>query len=184
MTEEGQEENEIEAAPTMSVGEIELENLRRESQDYKDKYLRTLAESENLRKRLQKERQELIQYAIQNIVVDILNPLDHMEKALSFSESMPPEVKNWVQGFQMILTQFKDALNNHGIRAYDSKGHHFDPHYHEAIEMIVTEEYPPGTIIEENVKGYKLGDKPIRPARVKVAKAPNKEEIQVNNEKE
>lgn len=177
MTEAGQEENETETAKTMSVGEIELENLRRESQDYKDKYLRTLAESENLRKRLQKERQELIQYAVQNIVVDFLNPLDHMEAALSYSENMPSEVKNWVFGFQMILTQFKDALANHGIRPYESKGHHFDPHFHEAIEMIETDEATPGTIIEESVKGYKIGDKTIRPARVKVAKAPNIEEL-------
>jgi molecular chaperone GrpE len=178
------EESEPEAPKTMSVGEMELETLRREAQEYKDKYLRTLAESENLRKRLQKERQELIQYAIQNIVVDFLNPIDHMEKALSFSENMTGEVKNWVLGFEMILTQFKDALANHGIRPFDSKGHHFDPHYHEAIEMIVTDEFPPGTVIEESVKGYKLGDKPIRPARVKVAKAPIKEELQEIKDKE
>lgn len=176
------EQEETEEAKTMSVGEIELENLRREVQDYKDKYLRTLAESENLRKRLQKERQELIQYAIQNIVLDFLNPLDHMESALSYSENMSSEVKHWVQGFQMILTQFKDALANHGIRPYESKGHHFDPHYHEAIEMVQTDTQEPGTIVEELVKGYKIGDKPIRPARVKVAK--NKEELKENNVKE
>lgn len=185
MTEAGQEEEkETEEAKTMSIGEMELENLRRECQDYKDKYLRTLAESENLRKRLQKERQELIQYAVQNIVIDVLNPLDHMEKALSYSDNMPEEVKNWAVGFQMILTQFKDALAGHQIRPFDSKGHLFDPHFHEALEMIETDEYPPGTIIEESVKGYKIGDKTIRPARVKVAKAPNAEKLQDTTEKE
>lgn len=158
---------------TVSVTDLELEQLRREVADYKDKYFRGLAESENARKRMQKERQELIQYAVQNVIVDFLNPIDHLENALNFAQQASDEVKHWAHGFQMILNQFKDTLANNGVVAIKSEGMTFDPHYHEAIEMVETADYPPGTIVTETLKGYRMGDKTIRPARVKVAKAPS-----------
>jgi molecular chaperone GrpE len=157
---------------TVSITDLELEQLRREAADYKDKYFRVLAESENARKRMQKERQELIQYAVQNVIVDFLNPIDHLENALNFAQQASDEVKHWAHGFQMILNQFKDTLANNGVVAIKSEGTTFDPHFHEAIEMVETADYPPGTIVTETLKGYRMGDKTIRPARVKVAKAP------------
>jgi molecular chaperone GrpE len=152
--------------------DIELEQLKSELNECKDKYLRILAESENARKRLQKERQELIQYAVQNVIVDFLNPIDHFENALGFSQQASDEVKHWALGFQMILSQFKDVLTSNGVSAVRSVGTSFDPNFHDAIEMVATADYPPGTVVEENLKGYKMGDRTIRPARVKVAKDP------------
>ncbi len=157
---------------TVSITDIELEQLRREAAEYKDKYIRGLAESENARKRMQKERQELIQYAVQNVIVDFLNPIDHMENALNFAQQASDEVKHWAHGFQMILSQFKDTLANNGVVAIKSEGMAFDPHYHEAIEVLETSEFAPGTVVAETLKGYRMGDRTIRPARVKVAKAP------------
>lgn len=157
---------------TTTVRELEAESLKKDAAEYKDKYLRLLADMENMRKRMQKERQELTQYAVENIVVDFLSPIDNLENALRFANQMSDEVKNWAVGFQMILTQFKDALANNGITPITSQGEHFDPHSHEAVEMVESEEYPSGTIVEEYVKGYKMGDRTIRPARVKVAKKP------------
>lgn len=148
----------------------EIERLRLEAGDYKDKYLRTLAENENARKRLQKERQEMTQFALQNLIVDFLDPIDHMENALRYSDQMSGEVKHWAMGFQMILNQFKDVLANNGVTPVESVGKPFDPHFHEAVEMVETEEFPEGTIVEESVRGYKMGERSIRPARVKVAK--------------
>jgi molecular chaperone GrpE len=138
--------------------------------EYKDKYLRLLADAENARKRMQKEKHELTRYAVENLIVDFLHPLDNLENALRFAQEMSDEVKNWAFGFQMILTQFKDILTQQGVTTIESKGQVFDPHLHEAIEMIETSEQSPGTIIEESVRGYKMGDRTIRPARVKVAK--------------
>lgn len=155
-----------------TVNELEMEQLKRELSDYKDKYLRTLADSENARKRLQKEKQEMIQYATQNLVVDFLNPIDHMENALKFTQQMSEEVKHWAVGFQMILTQFKDVLTMNGVAPFTSEGKPFDPHKHEAIETVVSSDFPPGTVIEETARGYAMGDKTIRPARVKVSKGP------------
>lgn len=156
------------------VTDEELRNLQKEVMEYKDKYLRLLADSENARKRLQKEREELIRYAVENLIVDFLHPLDNLENALRFAQDMSDEVRNWAFGFQMILAQFKDVLAQNNVSAIDSQGKPFDPHLHEAVEMIESDTQPPGTIIEECVRGYKLGDRMIRPARVKVAKSPQK----------
>ncbi|HEV8052569.1 MAG TPA: nucleotide exchange factor GrpE [Parachlamydiaceae bacterium] len=158
-------------AKTVSVSELELSSLRRELAEAKDKYLRVLAESENARKRLQKEKQETIQYALQNVIVDFLSPIDHMENALNFTQQMSDDVKHWAVGFQMILSQFKDVLSNNGVTPFSSEGKPFDPHRHEAVEAVENDSVPPGTVIEESLKGYIMGDKTIRPARVKVSKA-------------
>jgi molecular chaperone GrpE len=154
----------------ISITDEELKAIKKESLEYKDKYLRLLADSDNARKRLQKERQEISRYALENIVLDFLKPLDNLENALKFAQGMSDEVKNWAFGFQMILTQFKDILASHGITVIESQGTAFDPHLHEAIEMVETDSYAPGIIVEENIRGYKMGDRMIRPARVKVAK--------------
>lgn len=171
--EQEQPQAEAEAQPQAAQPrpESEVEKLKRECSEYKDKYLRQLAESENMRKRLQKERQDISQYATESVIIDFLSPIDHMETALRYTEQMSDEVKHWALGFNMILTQFKDALANNGVKHFESVGKHFDPHMHEAIEMAATDKYPPGIVVEESVRGYKMGDKIIRPARVKVSKA-------------
>lgn len=171
----------------ITITDIELENLKKELAEQKDKYLRVLAESENARKRLQKEKLETVQYAKQNVIVDFLSPIDHMENALKFTQQMFDDVKHWAIGFQMILSQFKDALSNNGVTPFESLGKHFDPHRHEAVEAIVTDDVPPGRVIEESLLGYIMGDKVIRPARVKVSKAKQKttdkpSEIDANDE--
>lgn len=148
----------------------ELRTLQKELLEYKDKYLRLLADSENARKRLQKERQELTRYAVESLVVDILRPIDNLENALRFAQDMSEEVRNWAFGFQMILAQFKDVLVQNGITSMDSLGKSFDPHDHEALEMIESTAQPAGTIIEVCTPGYKMGDRTIRAAKVKVVK--------------
>ena len=147
-----------------------LEGLQSQVSDFRDKYLRGLADSENLRKRLQKERQELLQYAVQGVLIDFLSPIDHLETALKYADQASDDVKHWAVGFQMILGQFKEAIANNGAVPFTSVGTPFDPHFHEAVEMIDTDEFAPGTVVEESLSGYKMGEKVIRPARVKVAK--------------
>jgi molecular chaperone GrpE len=167
------EENKApEAEPEiLNAAQEDAEAIKNELKDLKDKYLRTLAESENARKRLQKERLEAIQYATEGLLSDFLHPMDNFENALKFADQMSPEVKNWAIGFQMILNQFKDVLSSHGVSVDQTVGQEFDPHHHEAIEIIETDEFSPGTIIHEFSKGYKVGTRTIRPAKVKVAKA-------------
>ena len=111
------------------ITDVELKNLQKELMEYKDKYLRLLADVENTRKRMQKERQELTKYAVENVIVDFLYPIDHLENAFKFTQQMSDDVKHWAFGFQMILTQFKDVLANNGVVAVESLGTSFDPHH-------------------------------------------------------
>jgi molecular chaperone GrpE len=139
--------------------------------DYKNKYLLLLADMENTRKRMLKEKQDSIKYSLDRIVSDFLIPMDNLEGALKFtkSDNVSSDVKNWAFGFEMILGQFKEALSHHGVTSFESLGQAFDPNQHQAIEMVEVEG-PENIVIEECVKGYKREDRIIRPARVKVSK--------------
>jgi len=138
--------------------------------EFKNKYFRTLAEMENLRKRLHQEKQETIAYAIDNMLTEFLAPLDSFESALAYADNLSPELKNWAQGFKMIANQFKEVLENHGIRPYESVGKRFDPHLHDGVETMETTDHDEDTVIAEVVKGYRRGDRILRVAKVKVAK--------------
>ncbi|HEU64267.1 MAG TPA: nucleotide exchange factor GrpE [Chlamydiae bacterium] len=146
--------------------------LQDELTELQNKYLLTLAELENTRKRMQKEKTEALSFAIENTISEFLPLIDNFENALNFATDSSEEVKNWALGFQMILSQIKDILHNHGIVAYHSVGNNFDPHYHDAVEIVESNDHEPGSIIEELAKGYKSATRVIRPARVKVTKKP------------
>ncbi len=155
----------------------EQELPKTEEIDWKDKYLRTLAEMENMRKRMQKERQEMIRFGVENSIGEFLPAIDNLENALRFSENAGGEVKMWALGFEMILSQFKEVLHNSGIVSFHSEGNTFDPLLHEAVETEETTDHPDGMILHEFTKGYKSSARTVRPARVKVAKHPQKTEI-------
>lgn len=140
-----------------------------ELKEYKEKYLRLLAEIDNTRKRMQKEKQEMTRFAVNNVIAEILGPIDSLENALQFTHALSEEMRNWAQGFLMILGQFKDVLANHGVTAFHSEGMLFNPQMHHAIETEASTEKPEGTILKEYIKGYRSGDHIIRPASVKVA---------------
>lgn len=183
------EELEKEAAPEVQAATEpvesmpdELSKVRQELTEYKDKYFRAIAEAENMRKRLQKEKLDSQTYAIQDVILDFLQPLDHFERALNASENASSDVKNWAVGFQMILAQCKQILQDNGVVPFEVVGKQFDPHMHEAIETEETTDRPEGTIIQEFIRGYKMATRVIRPAKVKVAVAPasseeNKESV-------
>ena len=149
-----------------------IDQLKEQLSACEDKYLRLLAESENTRKRMLKERQELTQHAVENVLSEFLHPLDNLENALKLAVTMSQEVKHWATGFEMIATQFKQVLANHGVEEFASVGLPFDPHHHEAVEVVETTESAPGTVIEQFISGYRRGERTIRVSRVKVAKAP------------
>jgi molecular chaperone GrpE len=161
------EEEIIEAPET-----VEAKPPQPEEENFKDKYFRLLAETENMRKRMQKEKQDMIRFGIENAIAEFLPTIDNFESALRFADQASGEVKKWAIGFQMILSQLKEVLHNHGITAFHSEGNTFDPTYHEAVEIVETEEFPEGVVLQEFTKGYKSPSRVIRPARVKVAKLP------------
>ena len=189
------DENETEESPLEDVPEIssehslkelsEIEKLREELLEQKDKYLRLLAETENSRKRMQKDKLDSTRFAVEKVITELLSPLDNFENALGFVAHTSKETQNWAKGFEMILTQLKDILGNHNIHSFKSEGVPFDPRFHEVIEVEETDKVKEGTITKEFVKGYSCGDRVLRPARVKIAKKtqPKDEEKQNTEEK-
>ncbi|MCY3975448.1 MAG: nucleotide exchange factor GrpE [Simkaniaceae bacterium] len=146
------------------------EELRSALGDQQERNIRLLAEMENARKRMQREKQDATRFAVERVITEFLGPLDHFENALGFTAEASEEIRNWAKGFEMILAQFKDVLAERGITPFTSEGTPFDPHLHEVIEMEETDRHAEGTVTREFVKGYKVGDRVLRPAKVKVAK--------------
>jgi len=156
----------------------EFVKMSEELRDWKDKYMRALAESENMRKRLTKERQEFVEFTKRDLFRDLLDPIDQFTAALSHADNASPDVQQWAMGFKMILNQLNEFLSSQGITPFDSLGKTFDPSRHEALETIETEEEPDGTILREYKRGYLIRDQLLRPAAVQVAKTPTQTEKQ------
>jgi molecular chaperone GrpE len=144
----------------------ELEKVRSERDSLLDRLARAQAEFENARRRAAKEQQEHRDFAIADAIKSLLPVIDSFERALQV-KSDSNEFRN---GVELIYKQLQDALAKLGVRAIPAKGEPFDPHYHEAIEMVETTDTPDHQVIEELQRGYKLKDRLLRPAMVKVAK--------------
>lgn len=171
------DEKNQETPPIVDTPQESPSTAQDETDAYKDKYLRLLAEIDNTRKRMQKEKHEMTRFTVENLLCDLLGPIDNLENALKFTKGMSSEVQNWAQGFHMILEQFKEVLSQQGVTPFISEGALFDPSCHHAIETEETQNVPEGTIIQEFVKGYASKERTLRPARVKVAMAPKEENL-------
>ncbi len=159
------------AAGAASAGRAEageLEKLRTERDSLLDRLARLQAEFENARKRAAREQQEFREFAIADAIKALLPALDSFERALQTSANQPSEFRS---GVELIYKQLQDALTRLGVRPVPAKGEPFDPHVHEDIEMVETSEVPDHQVIEELQRGYKLKDRLIRPAMVKVAQS-------------
>lgn len=164
------------------VLEQKNKELAEQLTDFKSKYLAALADSENMRKRLQKEKQEFMEFAKRDLLRDILLPIDQFETALRHAANMSDDVKNWAIGFQMILSQIEEILEQNKVTSFETKGKKFDPTLHEVIEIIETDDAEDNEILEQCAKGYMIGQSLLRPAKVKIAK--NKVEEPSTNQDE
>ncbi len=159
-----------------------VESTEEVAEDFKTKYLKVLAEMENLRKRLDTERTELIKYRASSFIQNILPTVDMFEMAMK-AQNASEEVRNWLIGFEMILNNFKSTLDGEGVKEIKTeKGSEFDANLHHAIEEVETDEVEPGKVFEVKMKGYTLHDKLLRPAAVSVAKAKQTEEVKEEGE--
>jgi molecular chaperone GrpE len=146
----------------------ELQKLNAERDSLLDRLARAQAEFENARRRATKEQQDFRDYAAADAIKTLLPVIDSFERALQV-ESEPGDFRN---GVELIYKQLQDALAKLGVRAIPAKGEQFDPHVHEAIEMVETSDAADHEVIEELQRGYKIKDRLLRPAMVKVAKNP------------
>ena len=156
-------------APGDSPGlAAELQKLKAERDSLLDRLARAQAEFENSRRRASKEQQDFRDYAAADAIKSLLPVIDSFERALQV-KSEPGDLRS---GVELIYKQLQDALAKLGVHAIAAKGEPFDPHIHEAIEMVETSDAPDHEVIEELQRGYKIKDRLLRPAMVKVAKNP------------
>ncbi|MDR2337219.1 MAG: nucleotide exchange factor GrpE [Deltaproteobacteria bacterium] len=154
-------------ADTSTKPKTETSIFKAQAAENYDKYLRTVAELENYKKRAIKERAELIKYSGENLARDILNVIDDLERALNNTESGIDE--NFVTGVKMIYNNFISVLKQYQITTEQTVGEKFDPQKHEAMSMVPTDEYEPGVVMEEIRKLYLFKDKVLRVGQVVVA---------------
>ena len=155
-------------APESRVSEVE--KLRAERDTLLDRLARMQAEFDNARKRSAKEQQDFRDYALVDTIKTLLPVLDSFERALQTS----PEKPEFHVGVELIHKQLQDALAKIGVRPIPAKGEQFDPRYHEAIEMVDTEDAEDHQVLDELQRGYKLKERLLRPAMVRVARNPNR----------
>jgi molecular chaperone GrpE len=163
VTDEPQVE-EVEAAE--AAEESELEVLARERDEYLDSLQRLKAEFDNYRKRAAREQSEFVSRAAERLVVELVPVLDDLERALDAAEQH--EEAKLEEGVALVHRAFVDALRKEGLTEIETDGR-FDPNVHEALLAQPAEDKEPGTILQVVQKGYRLGDKVLRPARVIVA---------------
>ncbi len=155
------------APPAMEPRDTELDKLRSERDALLDRLARMQAEFENARKRTQREQQEFREFAVSDAIKALLPILDSFERALQPGASGKSEFRN---GVELIYKQLQDSLAKLGLRPIPAKGEPFDPHLHQAIEMVDTTEVEDHRVLEELQRGYKFKDRLLRPAMVKVAR--------------
>ena len=148
-----------------------LQAKEKEANENYDRYVRQVAESENFRKRANRERDEAIRFANEALVKDLLPVIDNLERAVAHAKDRG-NGKPLVEGVEMVLRGFFDTLAKHGVVPIAAVGQRFDPEKHEAMAQIESGTYEPDTVVEEYHKGYLLRDRLLRPALVSVAKTP------------
>ena len=147
----------------------ELKQAQEEAKTHKEQYLRTLADMDNLRKRTQREKEDLAKFANENILREILPVIDNLERAVEHADQ---EDNGLVEGVQMTLTQFSQVLDRFGVKSVEAMGQPFDPALHQAMGQLESADQPVNTVVQQLQKGYQLNDRLLRPAFVMVAKAP------------
>ena len=154
-----------------AAGESEVQKLKSERDALLDRLARLQAEFENARRRSAKEQQDFKDFAAADTIKTLLPALDSFERALNTPAAGLNEFRG---GVELIYKQLQDALAKLGVRPVPAKGETFDPHMHEAIEMVETDQAPDHQVIEELQRGYKLKERLLRPAMVKVANNPKR----------
>jgi molecular chaperone GrpE len=145
-----------------------IEQLEADAKEASNRYLRLAADFDNFKKRARQEQSETIQFANADLIEKLLPVVDNFHRVL---ESAPPEVDDaWLKGVRLTLQQLDELLASQGVSAIESVGTPFDPSLHEAIGHEESDEHPEDTVVSEVRRGYRLNDRVVRPALVRVAR--------------
>ena len=151
--------------------EAEMEQLRSEMAEMNDRYLRTMADFDNFRRRFRQDKDDAIRYGVGSLLLDMLPVLDNLHRALAAAERSPDPAA-LTQGVELTRSQFEQVLERRGVAPIVALGVEFDPNLHEAVGRMPMAGKPEGTIVEEIERGYTLDGKVLRPSKVLVAMAP------------
>ena len=165
---EDEDVNEEEAEVDPSTEEEVASTTEGEIEALKDQLLRTVAESENIRRRASRDVENAHKYANEKLLEDLLPVLDSLEKALELPDQSD-DAKAVLEGIEISLRMFRETLERGGVLIVDPLGEPFDPSKHEALAMVPNEEIEPNSVIEVVQKGYLLNERVVRAARVVVS---------------
>ena len=154
-----------------------LESLKAQLEERTTQYMRIAADFDNFRKRTQKEKEDSEQQVKRNTITELLQVVDNFERARSQIKPQTDAEQSIHKSYQSVYKQLVDALKRLGVSAMRPEGKEFDPNLHEAVMRQPSNEHPEGTVLEELVRGYFLGDRVLRHAMVKVAAPPDGVEI-------
>ncbi len=151
----------------------ELKRLQTALAEAQDALLRRQADFENYRKRVERERTDTYNRVVAEAARKLLPVMDNLTRALDAERSVEsgesPEFRHFLHGVQLISKQLSELLESFGVQPIPAVGERFDPHVHEAVVTEPSEEHEPDTVVEELARGYRIGDRLLRPAMVKVA---------------
>jgi len=163
------EPSEMRDEESVEVPQVEeLQRLNADLRDMNDKYLRLYAEFENYRKRVNKDKEELVKYGNENLLYELLPVIDNLELALQ--HALNDVSTGLVQGVEITLKELRKTLEKFGISPIEALGRPFDPAVHHAMSQVERSDVDEMTVVEEYRKGYRLRDKVLRPSLVAVAK--------------
>lgn len=154
-----------------------ISELNAEVAELKERYLRAAAETENVRKRAEREKNEVAQFAFQRFARDLLSVVDNFNRAIDSLKpevraSLAPNVAAVIEGIEATERELLTIFERYGIKKIDAKGQRFNPNLHQAIAEMPSAEFPAGTVIDVAQTGYTLGERLLRPAMVMVSSGP------------
>jgi molecular chaperone GrpE len=167
--------NDVKTETEMQTEEVVVESEsasapKKDEPDYKAKYFYVAAEMDNYRKRMEREKENLLKYGNERVLSDLLEVVDNFERTIDMLKpDEDQKIKNIVFGLDMVRKQFIDTVSKHGLTPVESVGKEFDPNFHEAMSQEYAEGKKPNEILKEFQKGYILNGRLIRPAKVVVA---------------
>ena len=157
-----------------SPSDSAAEDLRHQLDDKHDQLLRALAETDNVRRRAQRDREEYVKYAVEGLTRDLLPILDNLDRAIAAARAAG-DAARVVEGVELIQRELLRVLERHGLTRYSALGQRFDPTRHEAVARVLSHEQAPDTVVSEVAPGYALNGRVLRPAMVGVAAAPDED---------
>ena len=160
------QENEKKETEEVAVEE-QLKALEEEVNTWKTDYYKVFADMENLKRRLQNEHANTMKFMMQSFIEQLLPVVDNFERSLTV-ENPSEEIKNFLKGYEMIYNQLMQVLQSQGVEVIKTEGEEFDPNFHQAVMTVKDDNFKSNMIVEELQRGYKLKDRVLRPAMVKV----------------